>query len=271
MKKTLFLALCSAMSVTLVRAETTTPQSAPKFFMPAKPVQTPKIPTITAGWLDITDTITEFEKILVPLTQLVEDPTIDIIIIRINSTGGSPADSQIIADNIQSAKAFKPIIAFISRIGASGAYWIASACSYIICPAAAEVGSIGAASQYVFDKDKQYYYIASGIFKGPTINQHYEIDPQFLEQQKKTGMELAQIFAQNISTYRGIPTETILSWQAALFTGATAFKLGLVDQLGTMQDLLEKTVQLASEKNNTEYQQLKLVNTENTVIKTYQI
>ena len=56
-----------------------------------------------------------------------------------------------------------------------------------------------------------------------------------------------------------------------IFSGEKALQLGLIDQNGTMQELLEKTVQLASEKNNKTYEQLKLVNTENKVLKTYQL
>jgi len=108
-----------------------TEQSTRKFFMPVKPVPAPKIPTITVGWLDITGEIDEFEKILTPLAKLVEDDSIDIIILRINSGGGSPGDAQIISHYIAAAKQHKPIIAFITGIGASAAYHIASASTYI--------------------------------------------------------------------------------------------------------------------------------------------
>ncbi len=267
MKKMLILMLLAA-SGTLVPQQQAAPK---KLFMPAAFPQMPKIPTICIGWLEINKNISDYQEILTPLSKLVENESVDLIIIRINSGGGSPADSQIIADYINLAKQQKPIMAFISRIGASGAYWIAASCSYIICPAAAEVGSIGAVIEYVFDKDKQYHIFASGVFKAPAVNQHHELDPKFIEEQKEYCKELSKIFAQNVSEYRHIAVETILSWQAALFSGTTALKNGLVDQLGTLQDLLEKSVQLVSEKNNKTYEQLELVDAENTIIKRYQI
>ncbi|MBY0109809.1 MAG: S49 family peptidase [Candidatus Babeliaceae bacterium] len=280
MKKNLFLLLCALECFFITHTQNNNQteskqlsiveQPARKLFIPAKPAQMPKIPTITAGWLDITQGISRFEEILTPLTRMVEDDSIDIIILRIDSAGGSPGDSQIIADYIQIAKIHKPILAFISRIGASGAYWIASACSYILSPASAEIGSIGVLSQYIFDKDKQYHIIASGLFKAPIINQHQELDPKFLEHEKKSAEQMAKIFAEDVSTNRNIPVETILSWEGAIFPGRQALERGLVDQNGTIQDLLEKTVAIVSNLNkDVAYEQLVILSPENEVQKKY--
>ncbi len=272
MKKILFFALFAAITVVHVYAEEASlTRSTTRLFMPIKPVQTPKIPTITVCWLDINDKIEEFEKILTPLTKFVEDDSVDAIILRINSGGGSPGDAQIISEYIAAAKLHKPILAFITGIGASAAYHIASSCTHIICPTSAQVGSIGAMIQYVFEKDKNYYYITSGSYKAPEVNLHQELDAGFIENEKARVQELATIFAQDVSKFRNIPLETILSWQAAIFPGATALQLGLVDQNGTMHDLLEKVVQLVSEKNSTLYERLAIMSSDGKVLKTYQL
>lgn len=269
MKKSIFLVFCALALGTLQTSTASTEWSSIVHTIVnliRKP-QAREIPTITVGWLDITDDVSDFEKIFMPLSHLVEEPTIDAIIIRISSGGGSPGDSQIIASYIKKARIHKPIIAFISRLGASGAYWIASSCSYTICPEVAEVGSIGAASQFIFDKDKHYHLISSGALKVPVVDQHYALDQKFIEQQVESNKEIARVFAQSVSESRNIPLETILSWEGALFPGTTALQYGLVDQNGTLPELIDKTIQLVHEKNNQRYQQVKLIDPDGKVLK----
>ncbi len=242
-----------------------------RIFRMQRPMPTAVIPTVSVGWLDLVGDIGKYEAILNPLSQYVEDPSIDVIIIRIDSEGGSPGDSQIIAEYIEAAKTYKPIIAFISKSACSAAYWIASSCSYSICPSSAEVGHIGAFMQMVFEKDKRYFIIGSGDLKAPTINENLEVKEEFLDYLKKLAYEIETIFAERVSNYRNIPLETVLSWRSAKFIGSTALTLGLVDQNGGIQAVFEKAVQLAGEKNNTCYEQLKLVDSERKVIKTYQL
>ncbi|WP_456270118.1 signal peptide peptidase SppA [Kushneria sp. AK178] len=67
------------------------------------------------------------------------------VVLQINSPGGSPVQSQRIYDEIRRLRdaGDKPIIAVIEDIGASGAYYIASAADEIYAAPASLVGSIG--------------------------------------------------------------------------------------------------------------------------------
>ncbi|ARS53833.1 signal peptide peptidase SppA [Kushneria konosiri] len=67
------------------------------------------------------------------------------VVLDINSPGGSPVQSQRIYDEIRRLRSTgdKPIIAVIEDIGASGAYYIASAADNIYAAPASLVGSIG--------------------------------------------------------------------------------------------------------------------------------
>jgi len=71
------------------------------------------------------------------------------VIMRINSPGGSPVQSGYVYDEIKRLRAIYPdkkLYAVISDIGASGAYYIASAADYIYADKASLVGSIGVVS-----------------------------------------------------------------------------------------------------------------------------
>jgi protease IV len=73
------------------------------------------------------------------------DSDITGVIVRINSPGGSVAASDTIYHEIMSFKQKKkiPVVAYITEIGASGGYYVASASDRIIASPAAVTGSIG--------------------------------------------------------------------------------------------------------------------------------
>ncbi|UVL28084.1 S49 family peptidase [Pseudomonas donghuensis] len=80
------------------------------------------------------------------LREAFKDPKTKAVVLRINSPGGSPVQSGYIYDEIRRLRADYPAIklyAVISDLGASGAYYIASAADQIYADKASLVGSIG--------------------------------------------------------------------------------------------------------------------------------
>ena len=60
-----------------------------------------------------------------------------------NSGGGDAASSEILMNSISKIRKIKPVFAVIEGVGASGAYWIASACTKIYAMNTSITGSIG--------------------------------------------------------------------------------------------------------------------------------
>jgi protease-4 len=86
------------------------------------------------------------DNIVGSLRAAFEDSNTKGVILRINSPGGSPVQSGYIYDEIRRLRAEYPAIklyAVISDLGASGAYYIASAADAIYADKASLVGSIG--------------------------------------------------------------------------------------------------------------------------------
>ena len=86
------------------------------------------------------------DNIVTSLRTAFEDPKVKGVILRINSPGGSPVQSGYVYDEIRRLRALHPQIklyAVISDLGASGAYYIASAADQIYADKASLVGSIG--------------------------------------------------------------------------------------------------------------------------------
>ncbi|GHB08099.1 signal peptide peptidase SppA [Salinicola rhizosphaerae] len=88
------------------------------------------------------------ERIIDGLQQAWEDPDAEAVVLHINSPGGSPVQSQRVYDEIRYLESHgdKPILAVIEDIGASGAYYMASAANQIYASPASLVGSIGVIS-----------------------------------------------------------------------------------------------------------------------------
>ncbi|WPN48482.1 MULTISPECIES: S49 family peptidase [unclassified Pseudomonas] len=101
--------------------------------------------------IDVTGVIADKEpasadNIVGSLRAAFEDEKVKGVILRINSPGGSPVQSGYVYDEIRRLRALHPQIklyAVISDLGASGAYYIASAADQIYADKASLVGSIG--------------------------------------------------------------------------------------------------------------------------------
>ena len=101
--------------------------------------------------IDITGVILSADEIDKQLEQYSNDKSIKAIILHINSPGGGAAASQEIYREVMHIRGQhkKYIVASIESVGASGAYYIASATNRIYANEASVVGSIGVIAQWV--------------------------------------------------------------------------------------------------------------------------
>lgn len=85
------------------------------------------------------------ERVIEGLRRAWEDSAVSAIVLKINSPGGSPVQSQRVYAELRrlQQQGAKPIYAVIEDIGASGAYYIAAGASEIYAAPASLVGSIG--------------------------------------------------------------------------------------------------------------------------------
>ena len=86
------------------------------------------------------------DNIVSSLRAAFEDPKTKGVVLRINSPGGSPVQSGYIYDEIRRLRGEHPdtkVYAVITDLGASGAYYIASAADEIYADKASLVGAIG--------------------------------------------------------------------------------------------------------------------------------
>jgi len=97
------------------------------------------------GVIDISGVILDADKVDTQLRHFGEDSSVKAIVLHINSPGGGAAASQEIYHEVLRVRQenHKKIVASVESVGASGAYYIASACDRIYANDASVVGSIG--------------------------------------------------------------------------------------------------------------------------------
>jgi protease IV len=103
------------------------------------------IGTDSIAVIDLSGVILSPETVDTQLRKFGEDSSVKAIILHINSPGGGAAASQEIYHEVLRVRQenHKKVIASIESVGASGAYYIASACDKIYANDASVVGSIG--------------------------------------------------------------------------------------------------------------------------------
>lgn len=170
------------------------------------------------------------------------------VALAINSPGGSPVQSALIAQRIRLLAAEKqlPVIAFVEDVAASGGYWLACAADEIIVDPASIVGSIGVVSSgFGFQELIARYGIerrvhTSGENKS-MLDPFRPEKPEDVERLKRLQAEIHDGFKDWV---RGRRTGKLKADEAMLFTGEfwtgkRGLELGLVDGLGELRAVLQ--------------------------------
>ncbi len=165
-----------------------------------------------------------------------EDPQIKVMVLEINSPGGSAVASDEIASAIK--KVTKPTVTIIREAGASGGYWIASATEHIIANKMSITGSIGVISSYLEFSGLMdeygigYERLVTGDYKdiGSPLKESSDEEKTILQSKLD---KIHEIFIQEIATNRGMSVADVQNLATGEFyLGIEAFELGLIDQLG---------------------------------------
>ncbi len=200
---------------------------------------------VSVGYMAMKGDISDYGQYFSCLKFFADNQNIDLVMLDINSNGGSGATAEIISDFIQKLKIKKPVIAFIADGCFSAAYWIAASCSYIIAPPTATIGSIGTVSTFTYDKDIVTTFITSGKYKMPAYQQTGELEPKFKDFIQEQVNQAAEHFFASIADQRNIPLEEVRGLEAKWFLAPQALALGLIDQVGTIDAVIQTIVQFA--------------------------
>ena len=187
-----------------------------------------------------------------------QDDNVKAIVLRVNSPGGSATASEHIQRELRLAAEDKPVIVSMGSYAASGGYWISAYGDRIFAEPTTVTGSIGVVGIH-FDVQKLANQLGV-TWDTVKTGRHADI---FTISRPKTESELAIFqgmvewiygeFIRKVAEGRELdPAEVRRIAGGRVWSGREAVKLGLVDELGGLDDAIAYAAKAAALDNNYE-------------------
>ncbi len=186
------------------------------------------------------------------LQQLRRNDNVKAVVLRVNSPGGSATASDVILRELQLLQeADKPVVVSMGNVAASGGYWISALADTIVAQPATITGSIGVYSLFL---NLQELGDKVGVsWEGVKTGELADI---LSPTRPKTDQELAILqtavdniyatFLDRVEAGRDLPRATVAEVaQGRVWSGTTAQDLGLVDELGGLNQAIAIAADLA--------------------------
>ena len=177
-----------------------------------------------------------------------KDDSIKAVVIRVESGGGVAAAGEEMAVYLKDFS--KPVVVSSGSINASAAYEISSQADYIYCNKSTEVGSIGTAMQTLDYSGllKMLGITATNITSSDSKDSSYGTRPLTDEEiayYQQIVDEINENFIETVAEGRDMSVEDVRKLATGMvFTGEQGVDNGLVDEIGTMRDALDKAAEL---------------------------
>ncbi|ATY15879.1 S49 family peptidase [Amycolatopsis sp. AA4] len=182
------------------------------------------------------------------LTRAFAHDRLKAVALQINSPGGAPTQSGLVAERIRQLADEKgvPVLAFAEDVAASGGYWLACAADEIYAHRTSMVGSIGVISGgFGFTGLLERFGIERRLHTAGANKSRLDPfspeKPEDVEWLKNMHGQLHELFVEWVKERRG----DRLTDSADLFTGDVwlgqkAVDLGLVDGLGSLREIVRE-------------------------------
>jgi protease-4 len=174
-----------------------------------------------------------------------KDDKIKAIVLRIDSPGGSALASEVMWQSVRRLAKDKPVIISVGSMAASGGYYLASSGDYIFADPTAIVGSIGVVGGKFVLKDlfDKVGLNTESFLRGANADLFSESSEWTPEQRAQVTAWMRQTydqFTERVMTTRSGKIKEIDSVaRGRIFSAKQAKDLGMVDQIGGVQDAIE--------------------------------
>jgi protease-4 len=198
------------------------------------------------------------------LNKLKDDKNVKAVVFRVNSPGGSGYASEQIWHAVKELREVKPVVVSMSDYAASGGYYISCAANKIIAEPTTLTGSIGVFG--LIPNGAQLAKKMGATYDGVSTNKHSNFADDVLSipllgigllparpLNQEEGVLIQayverfyDVFLTRVSEGRGKTKEEIDAiGQGRVWTGNQALNLGLVDELGNIDDAIKSAAGLA--------------------------
>jgi len=168
------------------------------------------------------------------------DSNVEALLVKLNTPGGEIVPSQ---DIRLAAERFDgPTVAYTTDTCASGGYEVAAGCDELWAREGSIVGSIGVIGSRVNAADLadrlgvNYEQLTAGRFKdaGTPLKEFEEEEREYLQTLVD---DYYDQFVAGVVEGRDLAEETVRDTEARIYLGSEAADMGLVDELGTREDV----------------------------------
>ncbi|MGO8795748.1 MAG: signal peptide peptidase SppA [Candidatus Sulfotelmatobacter sp.] len=201
------------------------------------------------GVVDLDGVILSPQPVVDQLKKFGDDSSIKAIILHVNSPGGGVAASEEIYREVKRIREEKKkrVVVSIETVGASGAYYVASASNKIYADEGSIVGSIGVIAQWVNYGDLLKWaklkdvVLKTGEFKD-TGNPARDLTPAEQAYMQSLIDDMFGQFIQAVASGRGMKFDDVKAIaNGKVWTGQQAKEMKLIDEVGDFEAVVKDT------------------------------
>ena len=171
-----------------------------------------------------------------------EEESVDAVVLRVSSPGGSDSASDTIWRAAERVRAAKPLVASFGDVAASGGYWVSTATRHVVAEPLSITGSIGVyVGKFSIGELLEKIGVAADLVtaggRPNWLSPSRPLDERDLERLREGATEIYGVFLERVAAARNMTTtEVDAIGQGRVFTGGQALAAGLVDQEGGIED-----------------------------------
>jgi signal peptide peptidase SppA len=193
--------------------------------------------------LDPASGFTSYAEIAGMVDAAIADPSVEGIVLDIDSPGGEAGGVFELGERIRAADGVKPVWAIASDTAFSAAYAIGCAASRLMVSRTGGVGSIGVIAMHVDQtaRDAQQGYRYTPITAGDHKNDfspHEKLGPEAHARLQAEVDRLYSMFVDHVAAMRKLDADAVRATEAGIYFGMDAVTAGLADAVGSLDAVL---------------------------------
>lgn len=202
------------------------------------------IPQPVIGVISLSDAIYSYsaQSVIRQIDYAREHPEVRAVVLVLDSPGGTVVHTESVYLELLKLRESKPVVVSIEGMAASGAYYLTAGSDYAFAKPTSLVGNIGVIGMLPDSPTIFENIISTGPYKlwgSPRDTYMRQIET------------IKQAFYEVVKTGRGdrltAGPEVVLSGQ--IWPASAAYQIGLIDELGSQSDAVEKAASLARVSN----------------------
>jgi protease IV len=180
------------------------------------------------------------------------DDDVKALVLRVDSPGGSAFASEVILRELEAfQETGRPLVVSMGSVAASGGYWISMAADRIYASPSTLTGSIGVgATLPTFQRSLEAIGVHVDGVGTTEISELFDVTRELSDSGRELiGHSVSWLyreFMEKVATHREMTPEAVeAAARGRVWTGAQAQELGLVDELGQLDDAIRSAAELA--------------------------